>query len=378
MEDIMTEETTAETETTGADDYFSGHTELITDEGAPVGKETADPAAAPAEKAAPVASPTPAAHGTDKPQTEIPEGFEGRFFEKDDKGAVTFKAEDAAGFLFSDEKNETRFKYQPINTVAEDPAAVAAAGAPQEPAWKKEMAEQKKYADEMRDGLFMYEKHYMEAINAGKDPAWSAQYARQKTQERLQEHLEEVKYANEVKRREALEKEGLTKAERADLKVRAATNEALFYQDAGGKEAFDWLMFGGRGKDGKMKEGVASQEMWMLFKLSNPGIQNEKLTAKKLNEKMSDWWTELSADRERLAFAYQIAKAKLMMTPSFKNNLIAKIRATAQGQIKTNREGAVRRPMGLTPAAKTPRTEADKTMTAFFDPMASREGLASV
>ncbi len=371
----MQDETLQTEENVGAaDDYFAGHTELIDDNGAPLSEPEEKLEAKPAVKPAVKPAAKPDVKTEPEGLKEVPDGFEGRFFEKGEKG-VTFKGDDAMNFLFPDGETPTRFKYSPINIVPEDPAAAAASKGDDVPAWKKQLEEEKTYRTNLRTSLLSPLEHYKQALKANYTPEQALTYAEQQTLSAFEEHITERQYELEAKRREELEKEGTSKGEIAELRSRAAANEALFYAEAGGKEAFDALMFGTVGKDGKPKPGVGSEDIWMLFKLSNPDVQTSKMTAKQLNEKMATWWTRYASNKENLAYAWKIVKGTLF--EKMRPYIIDKTRATVQNQIQSNREGNFRR-AGLQPSARTPRGEQNSTLDAYFNPMESREGIASV
>jgi hypothetical protein len=278
-------------------------------------------------------------------------------------------------FLFPEGESPTRFKYQPIPLVAEDPAALAKP-ADDTPAWKKQLEEEKTYRNNLKASLFTPLEHFENALKANYTPEQALAYAKQQSMAAFEEHITERQYEMEAKRREEIEKEGMTKGEMAALQSKASANEALFYNEVGGKEAFDQLLFGSVDKNGQPKPGVGSEDIWMMFKLANPDLNTQKLTGKQLNDKMASWWTRHAADKERLAFTMKVVKGTLF--DKMRPYLIDKIRNTAQSQIASNREGNRRQPSGLSPAPKTTRSEQDPTVNAFFNPSASREGLATV
>jgi len=372
MAELETETGTDTPDAPASDDYFSGHTQLVNDDGTPAAPEAADPAK-PAAKAAPAAKPGEKPVEGDDGLKEVPDDFHGRFFEKDDKGVVAFKGEDAVKFLFPEGENATRFKYQPIHVEPDDPNKPVVLDRAAER--KKVIDAEKEYRKNLTDNLSSPLRIIRDAMSQGRNPQESLALAEQQIREAIQEHLAERQLDVDDKRREQYETEGTTKAEMAELKARAATNEAMFYQEVGGKEAFDHLFFG-RVKDGKHQPGIGSEDVWMLFKMCNPDVQTSKLTGKQLNDKMGDWWTRTAANRESLAFAYKIVKGTL--TERLRPYLISKTRETALRQNNANREGNIKRGMGLRAPAKNPKNGADRTLDAFLNPAASREDIADI
>jgi hypothetical protein len=91
---------------------------------------------------------------------------------------------------------------------------------------------------------------------------------------------------------------------------------------------------------------------------------------------MGDWWTRTAANRESLAFVYKIVKGTL--TEKLRPYLISKTRETALRQNNANREGNIKRGMGLRAPAKNPKNGADRTLDAFLNPAASREDIADI
>lgn len=377
----MTDETTQENETAEVttDDYFASHSELIDDHGEVISDTKADPSVKQAEQAVkPVEkNVAPAAAVAPDAKADIPDGFFGSFFNKDEKGAVSFKAEDAMKILYP-ESEDARFKYSPISVIP-DSQAPQANPADNEPAWKKQLAEERTYRQDLKTNLLTPLQHARKALEQGYTPEQALAYAEQQTLTPLEEMFAERDYENQVKQREMLENDNNTKAEMKKLEALSKANEAKYYEKFGGQNAFNQVFFGYTDKAGKQQPGIASDYVWHLFKMSNPETTKEKLTGKQLGEKMESWWTKFTADADNMAFLYETARGRMMLHPTMKENLINKIRATAQAQNKTIREGMVQRASGLTPASKTAKSEnANATLDAFFNPGASREEIATV
>lgn len=374
-------ETTQENETTEVttDDYFASHSELIDDHGGAISDTKADPVSKPAPAPAaanPQADPK-AAPVADTAKADIPDGFFGTFFDKDDKGAVNFKAEDAMKMLFP-ESDDARFKYSPIGVIPDSQAPQPSA-TDNEPAWKKQLAEERTYRQNLKTNLLTPLQHVRAAIQQGADIERALAYAEQQTLSPLEDIFAERDYQNQLKQREELENQGRTKAEMAELKALSKANEAKYYEKFGGQNAFNQVFFGYTDKAGKQQPGIASDYVWHLFKISNPETTKEKLTGKQLGEKMESWWTKFTSDADNMAFLYEAARGRMMLHPTMKENLINKIRTTAQAQNKANREGTVQRASGLNPVSRTTKSEnTDATLNAFFNPSASRDEIASV
>jgi len=378
----MTDETTQENETAEVttDDYFASHSELIDDHGEAISDTKAEPSVKQTEPLKETVKPVEknvAPVVTSDVKADIPDGFFGSFFDKDDKGTVNFKAEDAMKILYP-ETDDARFKYSPIGVIP-DSQAPAPNPADNEPAWKKQLAEERTYRQNLKTNLLTPLQHMRTALQQGYTPEQALAYAEQQTLTPLDELFAERDYENQIKQREMVENEGKTKAEMAELKSLSKANEAKYYDKFGGQNAFNQVFFGYKDKAGKQQPGIASDYVWHLFKMSNPETTQAKLTGKQLGEKMESWWTKFTSDADNMAFLYETARGRMMLHPTMKENLISKIRATAQAQNKAIREGTVQRASGLTPASKTAKSEnANATLDAFFNPGASREEIATV
>jgi hypothetical protein len=352
-------------------DYFGEHAEMIDDDGNPV-SETKAPEKKP--EATPAAKEAPKKEGDDTPPAikDVPEDFTGRFYEKDEQGAVNFKGEDAMGFLFPEKETQTSFRYTPLSV---KPNSMAPAPAPDEPpAWKKEMEAERNYGKTLRENLLSPLKYIREFATGNPNATYeqALQYAEQKSLQQLEEHLAERKWENDVKRRETIEKEGRTAAEKAAIKERAGINEALFVDEVGGSDAWNKLIFGYRSKDGKMQKGLAGDDLLMLFEIAHPEVRGRELTEKEYNDKLHSFYYGLAADRQKISWFYNnVVKGSLFK--HLRPHVVDKIRNTKRTQDKQNREGNLRRP-GPKGGPKNQTISGDEqTLQQFLDPAAERD-----
>jgi len=381
------DEPDAEAEPAG-DDYFSQFTKLVDDSGKeiesgePDEKKTGEPAG---EKKG-AEDPTkkqgdaePEKKGEEKkpePLKDVPEGFEGRFFQKGEKGDVTFKAEDALGFMLPDKDSEQAFRYSPISVITEEQAKTRTGETPVAPkSTKDELLEMNKHFQEVEEKMLSPISLIASAIDKGYSVEQALAYAQQETRKYLTTYQSEKKAEFEANYYDRLEKTGSSKESSSKVMQQAQINEAKMHQWFGGKEQFESVFFAHKGKDGKLQPGLATEDLWMAFRIANPGVEEKKLTSAELQKEMSDWYPKFASRMENLLWLRKVAMATLF--EKTKPHLFDAVRKNAGRGAQTKGEGKQYGPGGVKTPAKGSKGEAS-ALDAFLHPNIDRSGIATI
>ncbi|CAK0768755.1 hypothetical protein CCP3SC15_380029 [Gammaproteobacteria bacterium] len=194
---------------------------------------------------------------------------------QDDKGA--FSADKFVEY-FGKAKPPQFTPYKP--TIEPPPAPVPGQDANQ-PAWRKELDDRRKYETSMKESLFMFEGLYDQALKAGYPDIQARQWARQQVQDRLNEHLTERDYENRAKQQEEAVKQQAGTLEMERLKPVADSNRAIVAQEFGGIENLDRLL---------THEALGGQYVLWLFNLQNPGAKYK--SADDFKATIDNWWVK--------------------------------------------------------------------------------------
>lgn len=360
------------------DDYFSSHTELIDNDGTVI--EPGEKTEKEETKGDNVIEEDKTQKGdTDPKQNQEdfkPKDFNERFFERNEKGeVVNFKAEDALGFMIPDKGSEQSFRYNPIHVITEEEAKNRKPeDLPQAPkSIKDQHVELHKHFKEVEDQVMKPILTIAKAIDEGFTPEQALQSALREVREYVTNYQNERKMKFEADYLESLEKKGTSKEAVAKIQQQAQINETKMHQYFGGKDAYESVFFGYQDKDGKFKPGLASEDLWMVFRLSNPGIDEKKMTAKELQQSMSEWYPKFASNMDNLLWLRKIGMATLF--EKNKPHIIDAIRRNAQRGNQTKREGTQHKAGGLKTPAKNSGTSA---LDAFMNPMGDRESIATI
>ena len=382
---------TVETESKG-DDYFSSFTTLVDDDG----KELSDPDVLGKKDDSGDLKDSKGEPEVDKKNNGEPdktkenpkkgegeqkdpekesEGFVSRFFDKSEKGELSFKAEEALDFMAPNKESEHAFRYSPISVITDEEAKARKGNESPEvtKTTKDELLEMNKHFGEVEQKMFSPISIIASAIDKGYSVEQALQLAQSEVRKELAAYQTEKKAEFEANYYDRLEKNGMTKEQNAKMMQQVSINESKMHQFFGGKEAFESVFFAHKGKDGKLTPGLATEDLWMAFKIANPQINEKKLTQSELHKEMENWYPKFASNMENLLWLKKVAMAT--MFEKTKPHIINAIRKQGMKSAASKNEGKQNGPGGIKTPAKG--AKGDSEMEAFFNPTAKR-GIASV
>ena len=275
-----------------------------------------------------------------------PTGFDARFFKKNEKsGKEEFDPDTALSFFTPKDGDKLRFSGYTPKTVIEtkkdgdktaiDPRDFKALA-------KRDIEEEKKYRDGVREHLFLFQKRFGEYRAAGHEETASLQATARDIEDYLGGILKEREYETSAQRKEREYKEAQDMKETAQLEQQARSNELVFANTLGGIEQYNSLMF---------DKNLGGVVMNKLFDLMNPGFK--VASQEELQGKMQQWYTRLASDMNNLQYVYEMALARLQMRHWPK--IVERVRsAKATGDTK-KAQATLKTPDGIVTNSRTPK-----------------------
>jgi len=354
----------------GDDDYFTTHSTLVDElTGEPIEETESIEPTQKGDKTGTTEKPnTQKGDGkSENPFEGIPEGLHERLFNKTEDGNMTFKAEEALNFMLPDKDSDQAFRYSPIPVISDEQAKTRQAGdQPQAPkSYKDELLEMEKNIEEAEEKLNKPLAIVANAIDQGYTPEQALQLAKNEIAKIHREYSRDQRVDFQSKHHEGSRTSQEEAAKRKEITQQATINEAQAHQWFGGKDVFESVFFAHKNQKGEMVPGLASQDLWALFQIANPGIREKQLTGKELQNSMVDWWPKFASDMNNLKFLRRIGMAALF--EKTRPHLFDAVRKQGARSTQAKREGTQHRTGGLrTPAKKGGSAD---PMAAFLNPV---------
>lgn len=302
--------------------------------------------------------PAPSAQPQQPAQPAQP--FDQQFYQTDAKGNKVFDANKALDFVMP--QNSNSFQYQgtakPLSAQPQ-PQQPAQPQQPEKPIWQVELEEEKSLRETTRKERLVYREYLAEALQAGYTGDAAITYADRKADEAAEEDFQKRLYESRFKRSEESAKKAQEEADLKQIEPKSQINLAKVYNELGGQDRFNTLIFGVPSADGKsLSGGYGLDVINMIFDMQHQGTKLPSDPAQ-LTAEYSRWYTKFTSNENNLRFVVDVAKARLQaaMFPQIVNH-IRSVSDTGNRQMLQANQGT---PSGInTPQGKSEPDALDK------------------
>lgn len=287
----------------------------------------------------------------EKTKQEVPDGFEKMFYKEQDGGQHQFSAEAALDFLRPQKETNTAFRYEPTPLKDAPPPTEPADGKDE---WEKAYEEKQSFVSGLKDNMFMWKKHYYEAVQSGYQPEQALQYAESKVSEMVDREV--MKYTHNFDKEQAKKQYDSQQSSLANLKYKqnARNNESMFINELGGEDNYTEFMFGKKAGD-KFVPGAGTEIIRKIYEIANPDFHS--MNKAEADKHIAEWWNKTVGDERtglnNLQFFYNLAKYAI--TNKYLPKFVETSRNMQNSQNARNQTGLEKRTSGLTPSAPAPK-----------------------
>ena len=334
-------------------DFFSDSEGLIDqDTGADVGHPVADQQQVqqqqkqnqqqPAQQPAQTAKSTQTQQQSQQPAPEQPKGFEQNFFKTDDKGASVFDVDSALDF-FKPKSDSPRYDTPNYHQMSQQ--QVQQPQQPQEPEkpqWQKDYEELNNIRTTYVNNLTMYKNLLAEALQQGYQGNDAFNYADRKINDMVELEVRRIEYEKRGKAAEETAKRDREAEVMRQLQPRAETNLSRHYNEIGGKEKFEQLIFGNE-VNGKLVGGFGVDIINQMFDeyYEYSGKEMPK-NPQQLSKAYDEFWLKVCANPNRLQKIVDYAKAGLQS--ALLPHIVQKARSAKESQMQQQQRASVNQP----------------------------------
>ncbi len=273
---------------------------------------------------------------------EQPKGFEQNFFKTDDKGASVFDVDSALDF-FKPKSDSPRYDTPNYRQMSQQ--QVQQPQQPQEPEkpqWQKDYEELNNTRTTYVNNLTMYRNLLTEALQQGYQGNDAFRYADQKINDMVELEIRRIEYEKRGKAAEETAKRDREAEAMRQLQPRAETNLLKHYNDIGGKEKFEQLIFGSQ-INGKLVGGfgvdIVNQMFDEYYEYSGKEIPKDP---QQLSKAYDEFWLKVCANPNRLQKIVDYAKAGLQS--ALLPHIIQRARSAKESQMQQQQRASVNQP----------------------------------
>lgn len=269
--------------------------------------------------------------------------FDMQFYDVDEKGNQTFNADKALSFM----SQNNGFQYEgitsPLSRMPQQPAQQQQTQPiqPEKPAWQIELEEEDRIRTESRSKHTTWRAYLEEAFKNGYTGDNAIAYADQRANEESEKDFKKSWYEFRAKKSEEADRKAKEQAELTQLEPTSKVNLAKVYNELGGEDQFNTLIYGALSPDGKSLSGGFGIEV--LNREFDKDHRGQKLPTDpvKLREVYDKWWIKYSSDINNIRFVVDVAKARLQMAmfPQITNH-ISSIRDAGNRQMSQAKQSS--------------------------------------
>jgi hypothetical protein len=255
-----------------------------------------------------------------------PQTFDQQFFKTDDKGNSTFDADKALGFMMP--QNNSSFQYQGIAAPVQTQPQMQnpQTSAQQEPIkapWQIELEEEDRIRTESKSKHITWRNYLQEAMEAGYSGDNAIAFADRKADEAADADFRKSFYEFKSKKAEESAKTAQEETELKSIEPRSQINLTKTYNELGGVDKFNALVFGVPSPDGKSLSGGFGVDI--LNREFDRDHRGQKLPSDpaQLQTMYEKWYKKFTSNENDLRYLVDVSKSRLQMAmfPQIVNHL---------------------------------------------------------